>query len=232
MAGTLVPVPRLQFLDGSGDPYASGKLFFFKAGTSTALTVYSDVDLTVAHAQPIVLDSSGRVGDGIYMTAVSCKMRLDTSADVTVFTQDNVPSTAVATVGLGQPVFIFGGDQSYEYANTGYEAGAGFDKIAFGSAVWLIDSADLSGTFVLEANVVSPLAGTITIALFNLTDAEDTAVTGSEVSGAASTTGERIRSGSITFAATGATKSYAVKVKTNDVTKPVTLVDARIIQSA
>ena len=232
MAGTLVPVPRLQFLDGSGDPYASGKLYFFKAGTSTALTVYSDVELTTAHSQPIVLDASGRVEAGIYIMAVSCKMRLDTSADVTVFTQDDVPSTAVAAGGVGHPVYDFGGDRNYEYDNTGYETGSTLDKIIFNSTTWLIDSANLSGVFVLEAEVVSALAGMATFALVNLTDASDTAVTGSEASGTRSTTGERIRSGAITFATSGADKAYAVKVKTDDAAKPVSLWGARIIQTA
>lgn len=232
MAGTLLPLARQRFFDSVGAPLSGGKLYIFDAGTTTPRTVFSDINLTVAHTHPIILDSAGRVSAGIYIDALTVKVRLDDSLDVTIWTQDNVPSTAVSASGLGRQAWFFGGDHNYEYDNTAYISGSDLNDIAFGSGVWLIDSTQLSGTFVLEAEVVSPLGGTATIALVNLTDAPDTAVTGSEVSGTGSTTGERIRSAAITFAASGADKSYAVKVRTSDAAQPVAMRNARIIQTA
>lgn len=52
--------PRPQYLDGSGDPVASGTLTFYEPGTTTPKTTYSDVNLSTANANPLSLDADGR----------------------------------------------------------------------------------------------------------------------------------------------------------------------------
>lgn len=117
-------------------------------------------------------------------------------------------------------VVELGGDANTYVVGNAYPVGATLDKIVNGSATWLIDSADLQGgTFALEGHVKVTAGGiTPTIALFNLSDgAPNVALAGSEVAGSAgNTTGERIRSGAITFPAAGAAKQLAVKVKTDN----------------
>jgi hypothetical protein len=60
LAVNLSPQPRLQWVDANGNPYSGAKLFTYLTGTTTKSTVYKDSGQSVAHANPIVLDSSGR----------------------------------------------------------------------------------------------------------------------------------------------------------------------------
>lgn len=52
--------PILQFFDNSGNVLSGGKLFVYEPGTTTKKTTYSDENLSVANANPIILDSAGR----------------------------------------------------------------------------------------------------------------------------------------------------------------------------
>jgi len=96
--GTVMPVPKQQFLDNNGNPLAAGKLYTYAAGTTTPLATYTDVGLSVANANPVILDSAGRAT--VFLTSASYKFVLATSADVTIWTQDNVSSVAPFNVDL------------------------------------------------------------------------------------------------------------------------------------
>lgn len=82
-----------QLFDNNGAPLSGGKLYSYTAGTTTPQATYTTSAGNVAHANPIVLDSAGRVPSGgeIWLTnAVDYKFVVKTSADVTVATYDNV----------------------------------------------------------------------------------------------------------------------------------------------
>lgn len=86
-----------QFFDANGVILSGGKLYSYQAGTTTPQATYTTSAGNVAHANPIVLDSAGRVPSGgeIWLTdAASYKFLLATSADVTVATYDNVTGNA------------------------------------------------------------------------------------------------------------------------------------------
>ena len=85
----LFELPRALWIDSAGNPLSGGKLYFYEAGTSTALDTYSDNALTSANANPVVANASGYWG-AIYLKAQSYKVILKTSADVEVWSQDNV----------------------------------------------------------------------------------------------------------------------------------------------
>ena len=53
------PVP--QFLDGNGDPYSNGLMYFYEAGTNTFKNTYADSDETIANTNPVELDAFGRI---------------------------------------------------------------------------------------------------------------------------------------------------------------------------
>ena len=89
MAGTPMPAPRQQFLDNNGAPLAGGKLYVYLAGTTTPADTYSDSALTTPNTNPVILDSAGRAV--VYLDATVYKSGLKTPADVTIYTQDNVP---------------------------------------------------------------------------------------------------------------------------------------------
>lgn len=84
----LIPSPKQTFLDSSGNPLSGGKVYTYAAGTTTPQNTFSDAGLSVANANPVILDSAGRAA--IYLSPVAYKIVLKTSADVTVWTQDDV----------------------------------------------------------------------------------------------------------------------------------------------
>src|SRR3990172_6641106 len=118
MAGSLSPAPWFTGLDNNGNPLSGGKLYTYEAGTTTPLATYSDAVLTVANANPVILDSAGRCV--LFLLARSYKFTLHTSADVLVRTQDNITSIALQAI------------------NTTVEGTAGHDITAL-QAVYLSD---------------------------------------------------------------------------------------------
>lgn len=210
--GSLAPEAVLQPLDDSGNIIPGGLLDTFVAGTTTPATVYTDSALLVPHPNPVVLNAAGRAT--IYLAAAAYKFRLRTAAGATLWTQDNVLSTALVLSGLGE-LYAFGGDPNSPVVATSYPSGTGGDKLHAGTRTVSIDSANLAsgGTFKLSAMLKGEGGGTATLALVNLTDgAPDTAMV--EIS-SSSTTGVLQQSAAITFPAGGATKSYGIKVKVN-----------------
>lgn len=89
-------------VDGSGNPYAGGKLNFYTTGTSSRLNTYSDSGLTSANTNPVVADINGKFGP-IYLSAnTSYKVVFATSADVTIWTWDPVQGISIsATPSVG-----------------------------------------------------------------------------------------------------------------------------------
>jgi len=102
MAATVCPPPKFVGLDNSGNPLSGGKLYSYLAGTSTPAATYSDVDLTTPNANPTILDAGGRAS--VYLSATSYKFVLKSSADATIYTQDNVISSAPYNVDLDVPI--------------------------------------------------------------------------------------------------------------------------------
>jgi microcystin-dependent protein len=89
MAGSISLSMSQQF-DDLGKPLSGGLLYFIEAGTtSTPQNAYQDSDLTIAHPNPITLDSAGRVPQ-FYLADGSIKIRLTDSAGVQQLVADNV----------------------------------------------------------------------------------------------------------------------------------------------
>jgi len=82
-----------QFFDNNGNPLSGGKLWSYQAGTTTPQTTYTTNAGNVAHTNPIILDSAGRIPSGgeIWLTVgQSYKFVLTTSADVVIATWDHI----------------------------------------------------------------------------------------------------------------------------------------------
>lgn len=92
----LAPVPKMQFLDNSGNPLASGTVDTFIAGTTTPQASYTDATGAVLNANPIVLDSAGRADIWLDVT-LSYKFVVKNSGGTTIYTVDNVTWTAATT---------------------------------------------------------------------------------------------------------------------------------------
>src|SRR3989304_1698715 len=79
------------FFTASGTLYPSIKIYKYAAGTTTAKNCWSDEGKVTAVAQPFIGDTSGIARmfcDGDY------KFRIDSTADVTLYTWDNVKVTS------------------------------------------------------------------------------------------------------------------------------------------
>jgi hypothetical protein len=81
-----------QFFNNDGTVLAGGKIYTYAAGTSTPVATYTTFAGTIAHANPIILDSAGRVPGGeIWLSfATSYKFVIRDSNNVLIGTFDNI----------------------------------------------------------------------------------------------------------------------------------------------
>lgn len=111
---SIVAGAAAQMFDNNGVPLSGGKFYTYVASTNTPLATYTSSSGTVAHANPIVLDSAGRVPGGeIWLDYASqYKFVLKTSAEVLIGTYNNIggsftgsPITATFTGNGSTTVF-------------------------------------------------------------------------------------------------------------------------------
>jgi len=86
--GILMQSPKFQVVDSAGAPLSGGKLYTYGSGTTTPKATYSDRGLTTPNANPVVLDSRGEAV--VWLALGAYKFVLKTSADVTVWTVDEI----------------------------------------------------------------------------------------------------------------------------------------------
>ena len=125
----------VQFFDDNGSPLAGGMLYQYEAGSnSVQQETYTDATASIANANPIMLDSSGRVPTEIYLINGSAyNLVLTDSNNVVLNYVDNVvgvqPAVAVQGPLLSvwktfeeQPTYVSPtqftvlGDYTYEFA--------------------------------------------------------------------------------------------------------------------
>lgn len=82
--------PVSQYLSDNVTALAGGKLYFYVSGTTTPQNTYSDSGLTTPNSNPVLLDSAGRIPEIYAAYDKTFRVVLKTSADVTVWTKDNV----------------------------------------------------------------------------------------------------------------------------------------------
>lgn len=97
--------PHMQFSDASGEPYASGELFFFETGTSTPKDTFTTPALSVANSNPILLNVEGRPpvdvwGDGEFKFVVKSTTGVTVGTYDPVLGFDLVGSTTKDTIAL------------------------------------------------------------------------------------------------------------------------------------
>ena len=80
-----------QFFNNNGIALSGGLLYTYAAGTTTPLTTYTNNLANVANANPIVLNSSGRLSNEIWLTqGLSYKFVLEDASNVLIGTYDNI----------------------------------------------------------------------------------------------------------------------------------------------
>lgn len=91
----LMPNGKQQYTDSSGNPLSGGKLYTYAAGTSTPQATYSDAAGAVPNANPVVLNSRGEAT--IFWSSAPYKAVLKDSADVEIWSQDNLEIALIAS---------------------------------------------------------------------------------------------------------------------------------------
>lgn len=88
-----------QFFDNDGNVLSGGKIYTYAAGSSTPQATYTTFQGTIAHSNPIILDSAGRVSGGgeIWLTSQPYKFIIKTSTDVLISTYDNIIGEGVSS---------------------------------------------------------------------------------------------------------------------------------------
>jgi hypothetical protein len=81
-----------QFFDNNGVILSGGKIYTYAAGTTTPQASYTSATGVTPHANPIILDSAGRVPGGeIWLTdGLVYKFIIETATSILIGTYDNV----------------------------------------------------------------------------------------------------------------------------------------------
>ncbi len=93
----LLPNPKQQYFDASGNPLAGGLLYTYAAGTTTPKATYQDAAGVTPNANPIILDSRG---EAVIFWNGSYKVKLNTPADALIWTVDNVDDVTAIYAAL------------------------------------------------------------------------------------------------------------------------------------
>jgi hypothetical protein len=104
-----------QQCDSAGDPLSGALVYVYDVGTTTLRSIFTDDGLSVAAANPIVCDSAGR-HDMRYTATGSYKIVVKTSADVTVYTRDNIDGSI--PIGASGILAIANGGTAADNAST------------------------------------------------------------------------------------------------------------------
>lgn len=118
--GTVMPAPKFTAFTNAGAPCDGCKLYTYAAGTTTLQNTYPNSSLTpgTENTNPIVLDSAGRAT--VYLSPTSYRFDLYTSANVLIWSVDNVRSispfanldvsgTAGEAISAGNVVYLSDG---------------------------------------------------------------------------------------------------------------------------
>lgn len=106
MAVNLSPIGNgFQFFDNNGAPLNAGKIYTYQAGSSTPLATYTGSSGLTANANPIILGTSGRPPNDIWLTeGFFYKFILKDSSDVTIQTYDNLYGIIGAAPPAATPI--------------------------------------------------------------------------------------------------------------------------------
>lgn len=98
MADQLIPsLPRI--LDATGEPLAGGSVFFFRSGTSEAVTIYADDNQAAELTNPVEIDSQGYIPQVFFAESTEVRAVIRSSTSALVRTIDPLPRATVSSSG-------------------------------------------------------------------------------------------------------------------------------------
>lgn len=107
MSGTPFTPPRFIPVNSSGRPYPGARLFFYRAGTTTLATVYTDSALSVPSSNPLTANAAGQFS-AVYLDpdVGYYKAVLQNSSGTQLWSEDNIPSSsALSADAVGEALY-------------------------------------------------------------------------------------------------------------------------------
>lgn len=166
-----------QVFDENGNPAAGAKAYFYAAGTSTPVDVYSNSTLATAYTQPVVADSEGRfptiyAASGVYKVKVTDSANVDLFPEIdqlTVLTDLTAIQLSFPTVTKTANYTIVASDRGkvleFDAAGSTLIVTAKAAVLGSGFPVWIVNSG-ATGTVQLSFDPGETLLGATT---YNIT---------------------------------------------------------------
>lgn len=161
---TLSPVwgAGAQLFDNNGVPLAGGKIYVYRAGTTTPATTYTNPLGSVSNTNPIIANSSGRLPNEIWLdNAISYKFVLQTTTGTLLGTYDNIPAAPQPPVVNDAASLLY--EQGYTVNAGAFTVGATYLITAVGTTDFIAIGALANATGV-HFTATGPGAGTGTAA--------------------------------------------------------------------
>ncbi len=92
-----MPFAQLREFDDSGLLLSGGKLYFYRAGSTTPLETYQNAEGTILNTNPVILDSSGTAK--IFLLPVKYRLVITDANDAQIYDIDEIGSAGGATIG-------------------------------------------------------------------------------------------------------------------------------------
>jgi hypothetical protein len=151
---SLTPTPKQQIYGSDGNPLVGGKIYTYAAGTTTPLATYTDAGAGTANTNPIILNSLGQAN--IWLTTASYKFSVYTSADVLLYTVDNISApldSAGLALALSSPTPI---------GNTAPNTGAFTTLAATTGNITTVNATTVTATTVVPTTLTFSGGGSMT----------------------------------------------------------------------
>jgi len=151
--------PLSQVEDANGLPMVGAALTFYRAGTTTKITIYQDSQATTPHTNPVLSDSAGMFPSVFLSTTDKFKYTLETAGGITVKTVDGVPPLNLDAETLQDAV-----DQAEAYRDQAAASAAGLNipPIVAGDAGKILQAkSDLSGSEWVEHYISAQITKTV-----------------------------------------------------------------------
>ena len=216
--------PYYRALDANGNPISGAKLYIYGAGTTTPSTTYQDSGLSSAHASPVVADSAGYFPT-IYMNPGNYKYVLKTSADVTLWTQDNISPALSGDGGVLSIASGGTGASTAAGARTALGAASAADLSSFSTSIADIENqidniggtlGDLAGADVVTTAEMSGVKE-VCIQSSTVSSSSASAITSSITNSPSTSSGTQVLTTSFTPISATSTLEFILSVTTESV---------------
>lgn len=186
MSAVLFQPPWFTPVNASGRPYPGAKLYLYRAGTTTPVTVYADSAQSATLSNPVIANSAGQF-EPVYLdptVSYNYKAVLTTSAGVQLRSADDIPANPLTAAMVGYVIHPrTSGEASAGVTPTDYAYPPGDDRrygatytdaqrAAFAGNGWARASAD-SMLLATGGNLRAKILGTGTVSRLELNAGDD-----------------------------------------------------------